>query len=106
MAWRAVQRTTALRHFGYVMDIAVGEGRWRLWVPQGRNVLVLWHTVTALLGGQVRVAGGRSCSCPAEVVDGVGFALRVAEAFARQRVVAVSVGWGLAPLARSFRSGR
>jgi hypothetical protein len=32
--------------------------------------------------------------------------LPLAEDFARQCLVAVSVGWGLACLARSFRSGR
>jgi hypothetical protein len=43
-----------------------------------------------------------SRGCRVVLVSG----LPLAEDFARQCLVAVSVGWGLACLARSFRSGR
>jgi len=43
---------------------------------------------------------------PAGVVGGAGLGLPAAEAFARQCLVALSAGWGLATLARSLRSGR
>ena len=43
---------------------------------------------------------------PIGVAGGAGFGLPAAEAFARQCLVAVPGGWGLAPLARSLHSGR
>ena len=62
------------------------------------------------LGGPARraAAGGRwlLASASTKVVGGAGFGLSAAGAFARQCVIAISVGWGLATRARSFRSGR